>query len=264
MDRNEDELDLDEHLDAIASVLLTDLHVRQNERPSLRACLLLLLRLENTRRSIHRLVNSAADHDELQGVSVDCGALKRCMYDALIQLAYIVHQPERADARANDYLDYSHVERFILASEHVSGKSSLSKMLAKSPLRTEGEPRLRVEYDKVAHRFRKSKKNNKKGIRNQWATEDLRAMARRVGREEEYVFFVKTLHGCVHSSALAVSQGAPLPIRKITFMSDVIFAIGAKEVADFTKTKMPREQERILTEISKGYLNALGNGDNSP
>lgn len=121
----------------------------------------------------------------------------RTMYDASMQGLYILADPAEAESRAHLYLEYEIVERHKFIEFAKQGNAPGLKQIANSPLRSQAEPLLRKELDRVRSKYPRS---DGKGLRNKWYAGKLEDLAKVVGFTEECQFFQKTLSGAVHSS----------------------------------------------------------------
>ena len=175
-----------------------------------RALLYFLLRVANTWCSIRTLQQHSPDEKLF---IVDAGVLLRAMFDACYQAEYLVHDADSMNARASDYLEYEHVERYKKSAKVLSHDTRLAQRLRSSAKRPEGERRVAEEYDRVKDRYlvetRQSDGTVKRGprTRSTWYAGNLATIAQSLGKQAEYDTFVTDFNGCVHSSALAVYGG---------------------------------------------------------
>jgi hypothetical protein len=222
-----------------------------------RALLYLLVRVSNTWRSIRTLDQHTTDEE---GPMLDAGALLRAMFDAYLQAEYIVSDPSMARSRANDYLDFEHVERYKRAHKVISYDNPFANQLKSSPRRPEGEQRLQMEYDRVKHRFlvekRKSDGTIKQGpgTRTNWYLGSLADIARSLGKIDEYDILLATFHGCVHSSALAVRKGPTVSREHILDWASTIAARVAQLSVRHNDLKISDFHAKILAALCKPYF----------
>jgi len=131
-------------------------------------------------------------------------ALIRTMFELALQLHYLLDDPE---ARAQKYLDFTHITKFKRSSALAANPiGPISRAVAASPLRTEGEPRNRAEYDRVRPQFLKGKK--KKNVWDKWYCMDARKLAEQVGWGGEYQV--------VYTACSAWAHGDPFSTEEIT------------------------------------------------
>jgi len=244
--------EVDSHVLELMKQVIRTAHGRVDNDPVARALLFFLVREANTWRSIRTLRNNTPDGE---GFTVDAGTLLRAMFDAYLQAAYIVHDPKDANQRAQDYIDFEHVERFKLVNSVMKHDTPLSRHLKASPKRQEGEKRMQQEYDRVKSRYfleRRLADGTVKcgpGTRNTWYAQNLFDLAVILGKEDEYDSLLKMFHGCVHSSPFAVGLG---PMVSADHVVDWASTIAARV------TKLNVEHHKItLDELYSGILDAL-------
>lgn len=181
-----------------------------------RALLFLLLRVSNTWRSIRTLDKHTSDD---AGPMLDTGALLRAMFDAYLQAEYIIGDEKVAVERANDYLDFEHVEKYKRVQAVMRHDNPFSEQLKSSPNRPEGEKRLQQEYDRVKNRYLTERRQRdgtiQRGTRTRphWYAGNLAEIARSLGKSDEYDILLANYHGCIHSSSFTVREG-PIGSRK--------------------------------------------------
>jgi hypothetical protein len=130
--------------------------------------------------------------------------LLRAIYDAHLQVLYILEDPAKADERAQLFLDFRWIEQRAMQQIIEHNPTRLAKKLMQSPKRLEGAVELDANYQKLRPHF--LTKNGKKD-RGQWYPGTLRELAVAVGLESEYEIIQKDLSGSVHSSPTALLAG---------------------------------------------------------
>ena len=213
-----------------------------------------LVRVANTWCSIRTLQNNLSDGD---GFLLDAGVLLRAMYDAYFQAAYIVHNPEAQSGRAKEYLEFEVVERYKTAQIITSYDNPLANKLKSSQARAKGEKDLFEKYNQVKDKYL-SKHRQKDGTikygpgtRNQWYDGNLPNIAEKIGKRSEYDFFLSSLHGCVHSSALAVHKGPPMSPEYVLAWASKIAAHVAQLNVKYNKIELNEFQQQILERFCK-------------
>ena len=200
--------ELDQHVFALLKRVIQKSHDCSAKDEVSRALLCFLWRVANTWLSIRTLRQHSPDENLF---IVDAGVLLRAMFDACFQAEYLVQDADSANARANDYLEYEHVERYRISRKVLSHDNELAERLRSSSKRPEGEKRVQEEYDRVKDRYlpekRRSNEAEKRRTRprNTWYSGNLATIAQSLGKQAEYDTFVTVFNGCVHSSALAVN-----------------------------------------------------------
>lgn len=221
-----------------------------------RALLYFLVRVSNTWRSIRTLWENTPDGE---GFVVDAGVLLRAMFDAYLQAEYIVHAPDAQGERAKAYLDFEIVERYKTATKLIAHDSPLSDKLKSSPATATGEKALATEYDRVKDKYFVEKRQPDGTIlrgpktRNKWYTGDLSAIARSIGKEVEYDFFVATFHGCVHSSAFAVHKGLPMSPQYVLHWASTFAARVARINVRYNQIVLDDFRRQLLESLCKDY-----------
>ena len=184
----------------------------------------LLTRVTNTWHSIRVLSDALMDRCPKRFM-VDAGTLVRAMYDAYLQAAFIVHDPEKQQERAALYLDYQHVEKFLLIKKFLKHPTVLSAALLNSARRPDGERYVTDQYERVNSCYWNETWQKP---RNKWYEGSLWNLAQAVGAEADYDYFVSAFNGCVHSSAFAVKTGASLNAKHVMMVVSVIACSTAK------------------------------------
>ncbi len=169
---------------------------------SSRALRALFSRVAGSWDSLRVLVMDARTQVQLNSRVNDCAAILRCMYDAYLQAAYIATDPQ---VLGKLYLDYVHVETQII-NEILEQDNKMSRIFAASPMRPEGEKMRRKRYAQVKDAYKTPKGKD----RIHWYVGSLRDLARKVGKGDEYVWFVKRSNSSVHSGAFATMHGPPI------------------------------------------------------
>jgi hypothetical protein len=219
-----------------------------------------LVRVQNTWSSVRLLRNGTpvARHNE---ILVDVGVLLRCMFDASLQAAYILHDPAKQTERASQYLEFQHVERYNTQERVFKHKNMLTDLLRLSRHKAAGQARVKAEFDRVKNQFlKKSNKNSTGGVlkgeaetREQWYAGNLGQFAQDAGKRDEYDTFIYGFHGCVHSSSYAVLEGPPLAHELVMPFANALAGRVVAINARYHRLDLGRDQA-ILDEICKGAL----------
>lgn len=136
----------------------------------------------------------------------DGAMVLRGVYDAMLQALYILKDASARNERARLYLDYFWVEKKSTLELLDRNPTQFAKRISQSPRRTNAEPAIESEYQRVLPQFQ-----NKKGKpRDHWYEGNLRDLARSVGLEPEYEILQRQLSGVVHSSSYALREGMPM------------------------------------------------------
>jgi hypothetical protein len=222
-----------------------------------RALVFLLVRVGNSWRSLRTLATHTGD---IEGFAVDAGAILRAMFDAYLQADYIVSNCDEASARASDYFEFEHVERYKHMTKWLNHNNALVNTVKTSPRRAEGERNVRQQYDRVKDRFyvdRVLKDGTvKRGpkTRSQWFPGDLRKIADQLGKADEYDILLASLHGCVHSSAYALANGPAIPPEHVVSWGATISARVAYLNLKHNKISLDDSSDRILGSLNRPYF----------
>lgn len=222
-----------------------------------RALFFLLLRVSNTWRSIRTLDKHTSDKE---GPMVDGGTLLRVMFDAYLQAEYIVRGEKLAVERANDYLDFEHVEKYKRAQKVTSYDNLVAEALKSSPDREGGEKHLQQEFDRVKARYLVEKRRRGRTIkrgprtRSTWYRGTLADIAKCLGKSDEYDILLATFHGCVHSSAWAAREGPIIRREHIQHWASTIAARVAQLSVEHNRVVLDDFQRQLLASLCKPYF----------
>jgi hypothetical protein len=213
---------IDDALLAVLQRVIATIHLQPNKDETSRAIFALLVRGAHGWQSIRTLWRHSPDEVTL---TIDAAVILRCIFDAYLQAAYIVHDPDKAAHLARLYIDYQHVERYRAEGRTVKHDNALSRSLAKSAHRVEGRKRIQEQYDRVKGDYELSAKqpSDKPRMQDKWYRDDLGGLARKAGHLAEYETIFTQLNSCTHSGYLACS-GGPM-------MSGEIIAVWASSIA---------------------------------
>ena len=236
--------------------VITQSHPHAQTDVVARALLFFLLRVSNTWRSMRTLDKNTTDDE---GPMVDAGALLRVMFDAYLQAEYIASDEKVAVERANDYLDFEHVEKYKRAQRVTSYDNPFAQALKASPHRPTGEVRLQQEYNRVKARYLVEKRQPDGTIqrgprmRRNWYSGTLADIARSLGKSDEYDILLATFHGCVHSSAWAVRRGPVISREHILDWASTIAARIARLSVEHNRIVLDELHEQILAALCRPY-----------
>lgn len=255
-DENPKEL-LGEEVFELLRGVITQSHARTQTDVVARALLFFLLRVSNTWRSIRTLDKHTSDDE---GPMVDAGTLLRVMFDAYLQADYIVSDAEFAVERANDYLEFEHVEKYKRAKKIMNYDNPFAEALKSSPRRPGGEKRLQQEYDRVKGRYFVEKRwpdgTIQRGprTRSNWFPGNLADIARSLGKSDEYDILLATFHGCVHSSAFTIRSG-PIGSREhILGWASTIAARVARLSVEHNRIVLDDVHGQMLAALCRPYF----------
>ena len=196
-------LPLNDAVDAMISEVITASCNSKSAELSHRALLCLTNHIAGYWRATRILDQNVSDVEETKLLSDSFAVIIRCMFDAYLQAAHIAKQD--TEARSKLYLDYEHVERYMLANKFVKQTDDMSYYIAESPRREEGEPRLKAKYDAVVDNYKD--KNGR--VQTRWYKGNLGNLAEEVGSYDEYLWYEHRYNSAVHAGPLATIHGHP-------------------------------------------------------
>ncbi len=129
----------------------------------------------------------------------------RSLFELALQLEYLMTDPSRLGKL---YLDFAKVTRHRWAREVVKGTGPISSFLADSPLRAAGEARNESEYRAVSGQYSRGKGSD---TWDSWYCMSLRDLAKKLGRDDEYVFWYKLGSGWIHGDPYLCQPATRFP-----------------------------------------------------
>lgn len=133
------------------------------------------------------------------------GALQiRAMFEMLTQFLYLFDDPM---ARSEDYLDFEHFAMYRgvqLFREHPDWPTS--QQIMNSPLRTEAEPRMKAEYERVRHKFEYVDRNGKNREHENWFRMSIRDLAANTALEDEYLLIYRECCAWAHGDPMTMKH----------------------------------------------------------
>lgn len=193
-------LPLKDAVDCTIREVITALHAASGAPRN--AMLFMMNHMSANWRSLYVLDRHGASDAAL--LSHSKAILFRSMFDVYLQFEYLT----QADtvARATLYLDYEHVELYQQATKAVKRNDGISKYIASSPMRAQGEPALKARYDAVVGAYTSTKGN----VRSHWYPQsNLGLLSTDVGKNDEYFWFTQRFNSSVHGGPLAAHKGTP-------------------------------------------------------
>ncbi|MGB2986351.1 MAG: DUF5677 domain-containing protein [Phycisphaerae bacterium] len=110
--------------------------------------------------------------------------LIRTMFELFLQLEYLLKEPEH---RAKLYQEFQHVTQYRYTMAIVQNPTGyITQRIAASPLRAEGEQRIRQEYQRVRPMFEHKTSKGKKKVSNNWYGKRIKELAEELGYGGEY------------------------------------------------------------------------------
>jgi Family of unknown function (DUF5677) len=238
---------VDNHFESIFRKIISTLGVRKDLDIVSRALLLFLVRVSNTWLSLRTLSKHSPDQ---QCFMVDAGVLLRCMFDAYLQAEYILVDPAKSVERATSYFEFEHIDRHEQEQRILRLPGPFGDYLRSSPLRAEGQQRNQQEYERVRPMF--LRRDGKK-TRDKWYEGDLRNLAEKAKKSEEYDLFVYPSHGCVHSSSSALRRPLVTP-EMVMNLATKLAARVARLNTNYNRLPLGEEEAINLVTACRGYF----------
>ena len=237
-------------VDAMIREVITASYNSKSAELSHRALLCLTNHIAGFWRAVCILNQNASDVRETESLSDSFAVIIRCMFDAYLQAAYIAKQD--TEARSKLYLDYEPVELYMLANKVVKQSDDMSRHIAESPLREEGEPRLKAKHDAVVDNYKD--KNGR--VRARWYKGNLGNLAEEVGSYDEYLWYEHRYNSAVHAGPLAAIQGHPADdfflyaVVLISRMADLLAKNDGVKLSDAAQSVIQAYATSSLTSIN--------------
>ena len=201
------------------------------------------------------VLHGGVDRDEMRDVIANpAAALVRCMYDALLQAMYIAVEPAKSEERASDYLAFGAVERHQFMERILKGTSALSRQLAGSTKRASSEQAIRVEYGRIKDRFA----DHHGRVRHHWYPGNLRELAKTVGKDEEYSWYVAYSNSSVHGGVHSVLRGPLVPSGDGSlFAAAAVACQAAQLLVNELPIQVSKECKAFMAEFSEEFCNRV-------
>lgn len=129
----------------------------------------------------------------------------RAMFELALQFEYLMRDP---GPRGQRYLDFAHVTRYRWSetlAENPSGP--ISGDIASSPLRPEGEARIKAEFERVHHQFRRGKTD----LWNNWYCMTVKRLAEELEWDGEYRYWYNLGSTWAHADPFSTEQTSAFP-----------------------------------------------------
>jgi len=134
----------------------------------------------------------------------DATSILRTIYDVMLQGLYIMADRNKREERARLYLDFMTGEQKRRIELLDASGTDLAKRFSGSQKRPSAEPEIEKQFNAVKAKFL----TNKGKVRKWWYPGTLRNLAKESNLEAEYELMQRFLSGVIHSSPLALKEGA--------------------------------------------------------
>lgn len=170
--------------------------------------------------------------------------LVRPLMEVSFQFEYLMQNP---GTLAQEYLDYEHVARHQREQVFLSEQcGSITRMLAASPLREDGQKKVKAEFDRVKHLFT----NSKGKIAKSWYRMSVRDLATRVNREDDYRLWYAEFSCWAHGNPFMIDRNDSTPGTDLMLWCYIYYARMLLEVSD--KMILTDEQYQLLKKLAEG------------
>jgi len=174
----------------------------------------------------------------------------RSMFEQVIQFLFMVKDPE---SRAEDYLDFAHFTKYLRLKpilEHPDWP--IAQRLVNSPRRTESEPQIIAEFERVRPKFEYLDSNQKTRRHDFWFRLSLFDLAKKLDLDDEYVLIYTDCADWAHGNP-STTKSMP----RWTSSSPVVFfkcsgyyALLILKMAELGGIKLSHEQLKSLEIMS--------------
>lgn len=180
-------------------------------------------------------------------------ALIRSLFELALQFEYLMQEPED---RSQQYIDFSHVSKHKYTSAIANNPTGLvSRQLANSEKRAEGEKRNQEAYDKVKNKFLIKTKNNKTKPANNWYKLSVRDLAEKLGRVGEYRLIYAGCSNWAHGDPFSTVSDSSDPFTNPPIVFQLCIGYHARMLLNFAdagKIILSAEQDDALKKLANG------------
>lgn len=173
--------------------------------------------------------------------------LMRTLFEVAAQFEYLLRDPE---TRGRQFLDFAHVTKYRQMTDMVrEPQGVIAKHVAESPLRDEGEARLKADYDRVKNGFLKGSGNQ---LWENWYRLSVRELAKQIGREDEcklwYRLFSNWVHADPNQADFADIDGQTMLVYCNKYYGRLL-----QRLADYGGIILTSEQHKVLKHYEKPF-----------
>jgi hypothetical protein len=185
----------------------------------------------------------------------DPATILRAMYDASLQVEYILHNSSKATALAQDFIDFQEIERHENIKALDRYQNEFVRKIASNPLRAINEAAFQAKFKKIESKFR-----NKKGTkyRDKWHGKNLRDLCKTKTREEEFDFMIVNLHGATHSSPQTLFSGSAVAPSIILLLAGKLVLRAIAAALDYNKVQVNAELAAEIEVVRHNLIKAFG------
>ncbi len=181
-------------------------------------------------------------------------ALIRSLFELALQFEYLMQEPED---RSQQYIDFSPITKHKFISAIVGNPTGIvSRQIANSKKRAEGEKRNQEAYDKVKNKFLIKTKKKKKGrLATNWYKMPVRDLAEKLGRVGEYRLIYAGCSNWAHGDPFSTVSDSSDPLTNAPIVFQLCIGYHARMLLNFAdagKIILSAEQDDALKKLANG------------
>lgn len=198
----------------------------------------------------------------------DGNVLLRVIYDATLQLAWMLDNPEERDDRCERFLDYLWIEKHKFRKRFDLRQTDATRQVAASPFRNEGEKQQNSKLLQIGPKFLTKSGRTEidsmskperdaylvspraKYQQNWYGGANLRELACAAGLESEYEILHPLASGDVHVSPMSLMTRPTISARRLTTWASLLVARACRSYVDAFEIVLS-EAEKDWFEVAK-------------
>lgn len=204
----------------------------------------------------------------------DGNVLLRVIYDATLQLAWMLDNPEERDDRCERFLDYLWIEKHKFRKRFDLRQTDATRQVAASPLRNEGEKQLNSKLLQIGPKFLTKSGRTEidsmskperdaylvspraKYQQNWYGGANLRELACAAGLESEYEILHPLASGDVHVSSMSLRQQPTFSAHRLTLWTSLLAIRANKSYADAFGIELSQEEKHRVEIAQKNFFDS--------
>ncbi|MCB9920521.1 MAG: hypothetical protein H6832_19115 [Planctomycetes bacterium] len=181
----------------------------------------------------------------------------RSMYDAHIQALYILNDPEKAESRAMEFMEYEWIEQHLDRERMCRFHREIHDQIVSTPEYLAG---VQVREKKIAelrdqYRTRAGKREGKDDFRRKWYSGDLARLAEVVGLRREYDYYQNELSSAVHATPKALVGVRPFKTpEQVAYLAWTLYFRVLGGIARFHGVMLNEEQSDQIESVMNDHL----------
>jgi len=176
----------------------------------------------------------------------------RTMYELFLQLEYVLKDPEN---RAKLYQEFRHVTQYRHAMAIVRNPTGpIAQCIAASPMRAEGEPRIKQEYQRVRPLFEHATSKGRKRVSSNWYGKRINELAEELGYGGEYRLLYAACSAWAHGDPFrSGTRDTVADPRYLFTICTGLYARMLKSIANTGRLVLTNEQCQFLSNAAKQW-----------